>query len=120
MENLSTAELLHRISNLEEKIQTGNLTSERMFSSLAEEHRELEKAVNELKSIVQSLDKEMAIRTEKQSHLFYQITQLEKTVSGLQVVDNREIDRKRDLVEKIFMAVLGATVTYIFSMLRQK
>lgn len=120
MENLQTHELIHRLTTLEEKVQSGSLTSEKAFSSLDAERKELEKAINELKSIVQSLDKEMAINIEKQSHLYYQINQLEKAVSGLQGVDSREIDRKRDLVEKIFMAVLGATVTYIFSMLRQR
>lgn len=120
MENLSTTDLVRRISTLEEKVQSGALTSDKNFVNLDAERRELSIAINELKSIVQSLDKETAIQAEKQSHLYYQITQLEKTVESMKGDDVKEVDRKKDLVEKIFMAILGASVTYIFSLLKQK
>lgn len=120
MENLSTTDIIRRVTSLEEKVQSGALTSEKNFVSLEAERKELIIAINELKSIVQSIDKETAIQAEKQSHLYYQITQLEKTVEGMKGVDTKEIDRKRDLIEKIFMAILGASVTYMYSLLKQK
>lgn len=120
MENLSTTELIRRITTLEEKVQSGALTSDKNFATLEAERKELTVAINELKSIVQSIDKDTAIQAEKQSHLYYQISQLEKTVESMKGNDTKEVDRKRDLIEKIFMAVLGASVTYIFSLLKQK
>lgn len=120
MENLSTTELIRKITSLEEKVQSGALTSERNFANLDVERKELTIAINELKTIVQSIDKDTAIQAEKQSHLYYQISQLEKTVDSMKGNNSKEVDRKRDLIEKIFMAVLGASITYIFSMLKQK
>lgn len=119
MANIPPSEIIQRISALEERVQSGALTSEKGLSGIESEQRELEQAIKELKNIVQSLDKETAIQAEKQSHLYYQIVQLEKTVDSMKGDDSKEVARKRDLVEKIFMAVIGALVTYIFGLLRQ-
>jgi chromosome segregation ATPase len=78
--------------------------------------QELRNVINELMNIVQSLDKDMAIQTEKQSHLFYRIEQLQKELDALENRGEKGSDRQRDLVEKALMAVLGGLITYIFSL----
>lgn len=105
-------DILDRIKEVENKVQSGELTRQ-------ESSKDLNEAVKELRAIVTALDKDSAIQAEKQSHLFYQIGQLERSVSELKTSDTRAEDSKKDLVEKVFMVVLGAAVTYFFSMLKQ-
>ncbi|AMQ66585.1 hemolysin [Bacillus phage Shbh1] len=76
----------------------------------------LKKVVQELKDIVQDLDKTMAIQEEKQSHLFYRIEQLQKQIEMLEKSGEKSSDRHRDLVEKALMVFLGGLITYILSL----
>lgn len=107
-------DVLLRVQRLEDKLQHGEITE----NGIRQDNQELNDAVNELKSIVNSLDKRLAIHEEKYSHLVYQITKLEKTIDALENVNDREADHKRDIVENIFMVVLGAVVTFLFGMLK--
>lgn len=77
---------------------------------------QLKQVVEELKSIVQALDKEMAIKDEKQSHLFYRIEMLQKQIEDIEARGDKTSDKQRDLVEKALMAFLGGLITYIFSL----
>lgn len=76
---------------------------------------ELERVVEELKNIVQSLDKEVAIQAEKQSHLYYIVEKLQKEVELLEQKDVKTNDKQRTLIENMLMAFLGGLITYIFS-----
>lgn len=104
--------LLDKIKNLEDKVQTGELTRKT-------DNEELTKAIKELRDIVVALDKDSALQSEKQSHIFYQIGQLEKGVEALRQTNQKEDEGKKDLVEKVFMIILGAVVTYVFSLVKK-
>ncbi|MGV3184514.1 hypothetical protein [Staphylococcus epidermidis] len=76
---------------------------------------ELRNVVNALRDIVQSLDKDMAIHSEKQSHLFYRIEQMQREIELLDEKGEKGNDKQRDIVEKALMAFLGGLITYIFN-----
>ncbi|AGK86832.1 hemolysin [Bacillus phage SIOphi] len=76
---------------------------------------ELRNVVNDLRDIVQSLDKDMAIHSEKQSHLFYRIEQMQREIELLDEKGEKGSDKQRDIVEKALMAFLGGLITYIFN-----
>ncbi|WP_145475543.1 hypothetical protein, partial [Staphylococcus hominis] len=65
---------------------------------------ELRNVVNDLRDIVQSLDKDMAIHSEKQSHLFYRIEQMQREIELLDEKGEKGNDKQRDIVEKALMA----------------
>lgn len=108
------SDFLLRLQRLEDKLQHGEITR----NGIQEDNVELQNAVKELKDIVNSLDKRLAIHEEKYSHLTYQLTKLENTITALEAVNDKESDHKRDIVENVFMMVLGAVVTYLFSFLK--
>lgn len=120
MEQNTLNELLSRLATLETKVKTNDLSDTTKFSNIEEVQKELIMNITELRSVVQSLDKDMAIQTEKASHVNYQISQLEDQVNGLKGHDSKETDRRRDLIEKVFMAILGGAVAYIFSMFQNR
>lgn len=76
---------------------------------------ELRNVVNDLRDIVQSLDKDMAIHSEKQSHLFYRIEQMQREIELLDEKGEKGSDKQRDIVERALMAFLGGLITYIFN-----
>lgn len=76
---------------------------------------ELRNVVNDLRDIVQSLDKDMAIHSEKQSHLFYRIEQMQREIELLDEKGEKGSDKQRDIIEKALMAFLGGLITYIFN-----
>lgn len=114
MDNQQLNEILLRLQRLEDRLQHGELTEK----GIKQDNQELNNALQELKGIVNSLDKRFAVYEEKYEHLSYQITKLEETIDALEGVNDRESDHKRDIVENIFMVVLGAVVTYLFGMLK--
>ena len=114
MDNQQLNEILLRLQRLEDRLQHGELTKE----GIKQDNQELNNALQELKGIVNSLYKRFAVYEEKYGHLSYQITKLEETIDALENVNDRESDHKRDIVENIFMVVLGAVVTYLFGMLK--
>lgn len=75
---------------------------------------ELKRVVDELKGIVQNLDKDMAIQAEKQAHLLFRIEQLQREVQVLETKSEKGTDKQRQLVENALMAVLGGLIAYIF------
>lgn len=77
---------------------------------------ELKHVVDELKGIVQNLDKDMAIQAEKQSHLIFRIEQLQSELKILETKSEKGNDKQRTLIENALMAVLGGLITYIFSL----
>ncbi|MNP71378.1 hypothetical protein D3C76_1677580 [compost metagenome] len=73
--------------------------------------------VDELKDIVQDLDKDMAIQAEKQSHLFFRIEQLQGELKALEARGEKGSDRQRALVENALMVVLGGLISYLFGLI---
>jgi chromosome segregation ATPase len=103
----NNTELLDKLKEIESTLQTSNSDT-----------AELKTVVHELKNIVQSLDKEVAIQSEKQSHLFYRIEQLQSELNMLEDKGDKANDRHRQLIENALMAVLGGVITYVFSLLK--
>jgi len=99
-------ELIQKLKSIEDTIQNQETDT-----------TELKGVVHELKAIVQSLDKDMAIQLEKQSHLFYRVEQLQKEIELLEAKDVKTSDKQRALVENALMAFLGGLITYVFSLL---
>lgn len=114
MNDYQIGDLVLRLQRLEDKLQHGELTEK----GIKQDNTELNNAVSELKDIVNSLDKRLAVHEEKYAHLTYQITKLEETIDALEGINDKEFDHKRDIVENIFMIVLGAVVTYVFSIFK--
>ncbi len=78
--------------------------------------KQLRQVVNDLKEVVKDLDKSMAIQSEKQSHLFYRIEQLQKEIEILESSGEKSRSRQQDLIEKALMVFLGGLITYIYSL----
>jgi chromosome segregation ATPase len=100
------SELINKLKEIENKLQDQDTDT-----------MELKGVVNELKSIVQSLDKDMAIQLEKQSHLFYRVEQLQREIELLEEKGVKSSDKQRALVENALMAFLGGLITYVFSLI---
>lgn len=122
-------DIYRRLRGLEEKIQSGELAKDDTYKTILETIRELKDAYAELEKSGDSthrdminsitvLDKDMAIQAEKQSNVFYQLSQLEKRIEVLENKGDKTNDNLRGLLEKVFMAIIGGLVTYVFSMLR--
>lgn len=79
---------------------------------------ELRSVVNSLRSIVQSLDKDVAIQSEKISHLVYRIEQLQLELTAIEAKGDKNSDKHRQLVENALMAFLGGLITYVFSLIK--
>ncbi|QIW88659.1 hypothetical protein P59_061 [Bacillus phage P59] len=103
------SELIHKLREIENTIQDQETDTV-----------ELRVVVNELKLIVQSLDKDMAIQLEKQSHLFYRVEQLQREIELLEQKGVKSSDKQRALVENALMAFLGGLITYVFSLIGGK
>lgn len=114
---------IHReLMALSDKVQNGELAddvSNREFreaiSSLKKNYLELHEDSLEIKKIVSSVDREQAIQTEKNTNIFYQLGQLEKRIEELEKSKDQSSEKTRELIEKIFMLIIGGLVTYVFS-----
>lgn len=97
-------ELIQRLKTIELALQEEQNSTEK-----------LKNVVNELRAVVQDIDKSMAIQEEKQSHLLYRVEQLQKKIEVLENNGEKTNDRQRDLIEKALMVFLGGLVTYLLS-----
>lgn len=77
---------------------------------------ELKQVVDELKGIVQNLDKNMAIQAEKQAHLLSRIDYLQGQIQVLENQKDKGNDNQRQLIENTLMAILGGIIAYIFNL----
>lgn len=107
MADQNNTELLDKLKDIESALQNNSGDT-----------AELKAVVHELKNVVQSLDKELAIQSEKQSHLFFRIEQLQSEINLLEDKDDKASDRHRQLIENALMAVLGGVISYVFGLLK--
>lgn len=101
------------MSNEQQELILKLQTIEAALQEQDQDALELKTVVNELKNIVRDLDKGMAIQSEKQSHLFYRVEQLQKEIEIIEASGDRTQDKQRDLVEKALMIVLGGLISYL-------
>ena len=105
MPNFNEKELLYKLKKIEDTLQQNETDTEK-----------LKQVVYELREVIASLDKDMAIQSEKQSHLFFRIEQIQKEVQSLEGKGEKTNEKHRDLLENALMVLLGGVITYRFSM----
>lgn len=89
---------------------------EKSMINHGEELDEVKEILEELRDIVQDLDKNQAINEEKQSHLYYRVEHLQQELQTLEARGEKGDDKQRKLVENALMVVLGGIISYIFSL----
>lgn len=124
MEERYYLEIQAQLRALEAQIQSEEL-SYRELAKIVEDLRKLtvdiqqqtEKSEDAYGEIIASVDKDLAVTSEKLSNVFYQLGQLDKRITALEDYKAKSSDNIRSSIEKIFMAILGGLVTYGVSLL---
>lgn len=124
MEERYYLEIQAQLRALEARIQSEEL-SYRELAKIVEDLRKLtvdiqqqtEKSEDAYGEIIASVDKDLAVTSEKLSNVFYQLGQLDKRITALEDYKAKSSDNIRSSIEKIFMAILGGLVTYGVSLL---
>jgi len=117
-------EIQVQLRALEARIQSEEL-SYRELAKIVEDLRKLtvdiqqqtDKSEDAYGEIIASVDKDLAVTSEKLSNVFYQLGQLDKRITALEDYKAKSSDNIRSIIEKIFMAILGGLVTYGVSLL---
>ncbi|UXE02804.1 hemolysin [Staphylococcus phage Koomba-kaat_1] len=65
--------------------------------------------------MVVSLDKEVAVNSEKQSSIYIQLDRLDEKIKELTNNTVVKDTRKKDTTEKVLLLVLGSIITFIFN-----
>lgn len=124
MEERYYLEIQVQLRALEARIQSEEL-SYRELAKIVEDLRKLtvdiqqqtDKSEDAYGEIIASVDKDLAVTSEKLSNVFYQLGQLDKRITALEDYRAKNSDNIRSSIEKIFMAILGGLVTYGVSLL---
>ena len=124
MEERYYLEIQAQLRALEARIQSEEL-SYRELAKIVEDLRKLtvdiqqqtEKSEDAYGEIIASVDKDLAVTSEKLSNVFYQLGQLDKRITALEDYKAKSSDNIRSSIEKIFMAILGGLVTYGVSLM---
>ena len=124
MEERYYLEIQAQLRALEAQIQSEEL-SYRELAKIVEDLRKLtvdiqqqtDKSEDAYGEIIASVDKDLAVTSEKLSNVFYQLGQLDKRITALEDYKAKSSDNIRSSIEKIFMAILGGLVTYGVSLL---
>lgn len=124
MEERYYLEIQAQLRALEARIQSEEL-SYRELAKIVEDLRKLtvdiqqqtDKSEDAYGEIIASVDKDLAVTSEKLSNVFYQLGQLDKRITALEDYKAKSSDNIRSIIEKIFMAILGGLVTYGVSLL---
>ena len=124
MEERYYLEIQAQLRALEARIQSEEL-SYRELAKIVEDLRKLtvdiqqqtDKSEDAYGEIIASVDKDLAVTSEKLSNVFYQLGQLDKRITALEDYRAKSSDNIRSSIEKIFMAILGGLVTYGVSLL---
>lgn len=75
----------------------------------------VESSLKELRSLVTSLDKDIAVQEEKQLRIMLQIDQLEKSVEVLSQTNVKKQDGSNDFIKSVLIAVISSGLAYIWS-----
>ena len=124
MEERYYLEIQAQLRALEARIQSEEL-SYRELAKIVEDLRKLtvdiqqqtDKSEDAYGEIIASVDKDLAVTSEKLFNVFYQLGQLDKRITALEDYKAKSSDNIRSSIEKIFMAILGGLVTYGVSLL---
>ncbi|BEU75226.1 hemolysin [Staphylococcus phage phiRNIID] len=100
--------LVGQVDKIKYKIQDGSYIDKNTY-------KELENEVDELRKMVVSLDKEVAVNSEKQSSIYIQLDRLDEKIKDLTNNTVVKDTRKKDTTEKVLLLVLGSIITFIFN-----
>lgn len=100
--------LVGQVDKIKDKIQDGSYIDKNTY-------KELENEVGELRKMVVSLDKEVAVNSEKQSSIYIQLDRLDEKIKELTNNTVVKDTRKKDTTEKVLLLVLGSIITFIFN-----
>jgi chromosome segregation ATPase len=100
-------EIMDRLKRVEQALQDSKVSDKKLKS-----------VVNDLRDIIQALDKDHAIHAEKFSHLYYRVEAIDKELSKIEGKGDKTNEKQRDLMENALMVILGGVLTYMFSTFR--
>lgn len=103
-------ELSQRIEDLRFQIQDKGYIS-------SDTYKDLEDKVSALSDFVKDLDKDIAIKQEKQAQIYIQIERLDEMIKDIKTTSNTKEDKKKDVVEKILLLIIGAIISFVFNRL---
>lgn len=103
-------ELSQRIEDLRFQIQDKGYIS-------SDTYKDLEDKVSALSDFVKDLDKDIAIKQEKQAQIYIQIERLDEMIKDIKTTSTTKEDKKKDVVEKILLLIIGAIISFVFNRL---
>lgn len=103
-------ELSQRIEDLRFQVQEKGYIS-------SDTYKDLENRVSALSDFVKDLDKDVAIKQEKQAQIYIQIERLDEMIKDIKSTSTTKEDKKKDVVEKVLLLIIGAIVSFVFNKL---
>lgn len=103
-------ELSQRIEDLRFQIQDKGYIS-------TDTYKDLEDKVSALSDFVKDLDKDIAIKQEKQAQIYIQIERLDEMIKEIKTTSTTKEDKKKDVVEKILLLFIGAIISFVVNKL---
>lgn len=107
--------LTNNVDDLFKKVESISNTIQEKGYIDGETFKKLEEEVDELKEIVATLDKELAVNVERQTPIYIQLERLDEKVKELAESTKDKDDKKSERVEKVLLLVLGAIVSFVFN-----
>ncbi|THA38957.1 hypothetical protein E5428_10430, partial [Histophilus somni] len=98
--------LVSQVETIKSKIQEGNYIDRGTF-------KDLEVEVAELRKMIVSIDKDVAVNSEKQSAIYVQLERLDEKISELAESTKTKDTEKKDTTEKVLLLVLGAILSFV-------
>lgn len=102
--------LSQKVETLKENIQTKGYIDNATF-------KELETRVNLLSDAVKDLDKDVAIKQEKQAQIYIQIDRLDELIKDMKTSTSTKEDKKKDTIEKFLLLIIGGIISFVFNKL---
>lgn len=103
-------ELSQRIEDLRFQVQDKGYIS-------SDTYKDLEDKVSALSDFVKDLDKDIAIKQEKQAQIYIQIERLDEMIKDIKTTSTTKEDKKKDVVEKILLLIIGGIISFVFNRL---
>jgi len=103
-------DLSQKVETLKENIQTKGYIDNTTF-------KELENRVNLLSDAVKDLDKDVAIKQEKQAQIYIQIDRLDDLIKEMKTSTSTKEDKKKDTIEKVLLLIIGGIISFVFNKL---
>lgn len=103
-------DLSQKVEDLKKQIQDKGYIDNATF-------KELNDRVNILSDFVKDLDKDMAIKQEKQAQIYIQIDRLNELIKEMKTSTTTKEDKKKDTIEKVLLLIIGGVISFVFNKL---